>query len=73
MLRIDTAGGFAAHLQNDQDIPEDTEKLRAELERLLCLGDHLIRDIGLDPDDVRQWLMTSADESRLVPRNDRTG
>jgi uncharacterized protein YjiS (DUF1127 family) len=36
--------------------------LRDELERLQSLGDHLIRDIGLDPDHVRQWLREDLQE-----------
>jgi uncharacterized protein YjiS (DUF1127 family) len=36
--------------------------LRDELERLQSLGDHLIRDIGLDPDQVRQWLLHGPQE-----------
>ncbi len=36
--------------------------LRDELERLQSLGDHLIRDIGLDPYQVRQWLLHSPQE-----------
>jgi uncharacterized protein YjiS (DUF1127 family) len=34
----------------------EKRRLRAELKRLLRLGDHLIRDIGLDPGRVRAWL-----------------
>ncbi len=36
--------------------------LRDELERLQSLGDHLIRDIGLDPTHVRQWLLHGPQE-----------
>jgi uncharacterized protein YjiS (DUF1127 family) len=28
----------------------------SELERLQSLGDYLIEDIGLDPQEVREWL-----------------
>jgi uncharacterized protein YjiS (DUF1127 family) len=34
----------------------EERRLRDELKRLLRLGDHLIRDIGLDPGRIRAWL-----------------
>jgi uncharacterized protein YjiS (DUF1127 family) len=39
--------------------------LRGELERLLALGEHLIQDIGFDPDEVRAWLKDESREARV--------
>lgn len=41
------------------------QHVRSELERLQSLGDYLIEDIGLDPQEVREWLGAPAD--RLAP------
>ncbi|MCB8819193.1 hypothetical protein [Microvirga rosea] len=55
-------GGWAVlrsrwrHIHEVRAADRKQRRLRRDLERLLSAGDHLIRDIGLDPRLVRQWL-----------------
>lgn len=51
------------HAGQDAGTSREEERLRHELRRLLAIGEHLIRDIGLDPEEVRRWL----EESRGQP------
>ena len=59
MLHPSVRNALVSCLRQVQEIQAaraEKRRLRTELERLLRLGDHLIRDIGLDPGRVRAWL-----------------
>ncbi len=50
---------LATRLQNIRQTSaahSGARQLRTELKRLLSVGDHLIEDIELDPEQVREWL-----------------
>lgn len=55
--------GLASRLRRIRDVwavRRDNRRMRAELERLLSAGDHLIEDIGLNSREVRKWLEREA-------------
>ncbi len=58
MIHPSVWNALVSCLRQAQEIQAAREerRLRAELKRLLRLGDHFIRDIGLDPGRVRAWL-----------------
>ncbi len=47
------------HVRETQVARAEKRHLHGELKRLLVIGEHLIRDVGLDPRHVRDWLETN--------------